>query len=248
MNIQLLVCDLDGTAIPKATAGLPSKKVIEAIQRAKKYCHVSIATGRPLELCEPILASLGIEDLCILNGGSHLYSCKTKQYVWKKEIDPQLLQTIFKELRGFDYLVADEKHLLRSSIKTYCPTDPVALSCIFAMPHTTATSIVKKIEQYPGVNAYIVSSWTEGAYDIHITHELANKKYALVSLASHLNIDLGSTMVVGDGGNDLPLFEVAGLKVAMGNSDQTLIERADWIAPSVDDDGLAVAINKYIGS
>lgn len=53
-------------------------------------------------------------------------------------------------------------------------------------------------------------------------------------------------MVVGDGGNDLPLFELAGFKVAMGNAEEVLKKQADWIAPSVDEDGLAVAIKKFI--
>ena len=53
-------------------------------------------------------------------------------------------------------------------------------------------------------------------------------------------------MVVGDGNNDLPLFELAGWKVAMGNGADVLKEAADWIAPSVDEDGLAVAIERFI--
>jgi len=57
---------------------------------------------------------------------------------------------------------------------------------------------------------------------------------------------LAHTMVVGDSGNDLPLFERAGLKIAMGNGTKELKKRADWIAPTQEEDGLAVAIRKYI--
>jgi len=246
MDIQALVFDLDGTAVPKDPNGMPSQKVIEAVQKAKEKCHVSIATGRPLELCLPILDALQLVDLCILNGGSHLYSRSTNEYVWKKEIAPDTLQQIFSKLRKFDYQVADEKWLERVSIKEYYPKDSIALSCIFAVSKVDVLSITNTIKQFDGVTSHSMSSWTNDLYDIHITHELATKKHALESLASHLNIELDKVMVVGDGGNDLPLFELAGLKIAMGNSEIELINHADWVAPSVNEDGLAVAIEKYI--
>lgn len=248
IDIQAIVFDLDGTAIPKNPKGMPSKRVIDAVQKAKEKCHVSIATGRPLELCMPILDALQIDDLCILNGGSHLYSRKTNEYVWKQEIPSGELQEIFSKLRNFNYQVVDEKWLERVSIKEYSPKDPIALSCIFAVSKVDAQAITNILKQLNRITSHTMSSWTNNLYDIHITHELATKKHALQSLASHLNVELDKVMVVGDGGNDIPLFDLAGLKVAMGNSDIELINYADWVTPSVDEDGLAVAIEKYIYS
>ncbi len=246
MDIQALIFDLDGTAIPKDPNGMPSQRVVEAVQKAKDKCYVSIATGRPLELCLPILDVLQIDDLCILNGGSHLYSRQTKNYIWKQEISPDILQQIFSKLRKFNYQVADEKWLERVSIKEYYPKDSIALSCIFAVSKEDVASITDTIKEFDGVTAHSMSSWTNGLYDIHITHELSTKKHALQSLASYLNVELDKVMVVGDGGNDLPLFELAGIKIAMGNSEIELINHADWVAPTVNEDGLAVAIEKYI--
>ena len=53
-------------------------------------------------------------------------------------------------------------------------------------------------------------------------------------------------MAVGDSGNDLPLFENAGFKVAMGNASPLLKQAADVVVASVKDNGLAEAIQKYI--
>jgi HAD superfamily hydrolase (TIGR01484 family) len=247
MKFKALVFDLDGTAIPKKPDGMPSQAIIDAVQEAKMVCHVSIATGRPLQLCEDILEALKIDDLCILNGGTHLYSRKTKEFVWKQEIDALVLQEMFAKLRQFDqYMVADEKRLEPVNIAEYKTNEPIGLPCIFSTSKEDAPKIVSIVKEFESVTAHPVSSWKDGTFDIHITHELATKKHALQALLSHLNVHIDEVMVAGDGGNDLPLFELAGWKVAMGNAADELKAHADWVSPSVDENGLAVAIRKFI--
>src|SRR5581483_4144627 len=51
---------------------------------------------------------------------------------------------------------------------------------------------------------------------------------------------------VGDGPNDAPLLEAAGLAVAMGNAAPPLKAIAHVVVPSVHEDGLAVAIERYV--
>jgi hydroxymethylpyrimidine pyrophosphatase-like HAD family hydrolase len=51
---------------------------------------------------------------------------------------------------------------------------------------------------------------------------------------------------VGDSYNDYSLLMASGLKVAMGNAVKELKDVADYIAPSVDEDGLAEVIERYI--
>lgn len=247
MKISALVFDLDGTAIPKHPDGMPSQAVIDAVQEAKKICPVSIATGRPYDLCKDILDALKIDDLCIVNGGTHMFSRKEDKFVWKQEIDETTLQALFGKLKKFStYDVADEKNLDRVSILSYDISQPIALPCIFSTSREDANEMLDICREFKDVTAHAVSSWKDGTFDIHITHELATKKHALQSLIARLNVDIEEVMVAGDGGNDLPLFELAGWKVAMGNAADELKAQADWIAPSVDADGLAVAIRKFV--
>lgn len=247
MNIQALVFDLDGTAIPQTFDGMPSAAVIAAVKAAKKRCHVSIATGRPYAYAKHILEALGIEDLCILSGGSSIYSCKTNAYIWKQEMDPKFLQEVFFKLKRFGaHIMEDDRQLGRVRLADYHPSGNICLSCIFAVTQPEADEICSTVGETSGLVAHAMGSWTPDVYDVHITHELATKKHALQALLSRLNVDHKHVMVVGDGGNDLPLFELAGLKIAMGNAAQELKDKADWVAPSVYQDGLAVAIEKYI--
>lgn len=247
MNIQTLVFDLDGTAIPQTFDGMPSQKVIDAVAAAKKHCHVSIATGRPYSYAKHILEKLGIEDLCILSGGSCLYSCATNEYVWKQQLDIPLLEEALYKLKNFNIReVEDTVQVGHVSFHQYHPTGTIDLVCLYAVTKEESREIVAIVNETKGLVAHAMGSWTIGTYDVHITHELATKKHALQSLLARLNVDHKNVMVVGDGGNDIPLFELAGLKVAMGNGAEDLKAIADWVAPSVDDDGLAVAIEKYI--
>ena len=51
-----------------------------------------------------------------------------------------------------------------------------------------------------------------------------------------------SSVGVGDGANDLEMIEYCGLGIAMGNADQELKNKADWITSDVNDNGLKNAI------
>ncbi|MFA6571603.1 MAG: HAD family hydrolase [Bacteroidota bacterium] len=247
MNIQALIFDLDGTAIPSRIDGMPSQVVIDAVRKAKKICHVSVATGRPYSYAKDILEALKIDDLCILNGGSSLYSCKTNEYVWKQEMDIHLLEEVVFKLKAFHaHDVEDDSLRGKVKLSDYHPKGPICLTCIFSVNHAESEEIIDIVKKTSGLIAHAMNSHTLGMYDVHITHELATKKHALQSLLARLNVDHTHVMVVGDGGNDVPLFELAGIKVAMGNGAEKLKELADWIAPGVDDDGLAVAIEKFI--
>lgn len=246
-NLQALVFDLDGTAIPVAIDGVPSVAVIAAVAAAKKLCHVSVATGRTYEECQLVLEALNIEDICILNGGSHLYSRKTNEYLWKLEVDQPTLAKVFQSLQQFNhYLAANEKRPTLVPLTEYQTDEPVGLAWISGVSKADADVMVEILNAFENINVHAVASWKIGAFDIHITNKLATKKHALQSLLEKIQVDPKHTMVVGDGTNDVPLFELAGWKVAMGNATQVLKERADWIAPTVAEDGLAVAIHKFI--
>ena len=56
----------------------------------------------------------------------------------------------------------------------------------------------------------------------------------------------GELMAFGDGGNDLTMLEFAGKGIAMANSQKHVLEIADEVTLSNDEDGVAVMVEKYI--
>ncbi|HEU0059773.1 MAG TPA: HAD hydrolase family protein, partial [Hyphomicrobiaceae bacterium] len=52
--------------------------------------------------------------------------------------------------------------------------------------------------------------------------------------------------VLGDGSNDLPMFAVAGLSIAMGNAGDEVKARADLVTAANDEEGFAQAVEQLI--
>lgn len=74
----------------------------------------------------------------------------------------------------------------------------------------------------------------------------ATKGQALARLAGWLGIARSEVMAIGDQGNDTDMVAWAGLGVAMGNAVPQVKAVADYIAPPVDEDGAAVAIERFL--
>jgi Cof subfamily protein (haloacid dehalogenase superfamily) len=83
-------------------------------------------------------------------------------------------------------------------------------------------------------------------YYLDITHPLANKGIALSELAKLLAISLAEIAVIGDGGNDVAMFERSGLSIAMGNASPEVREAADFVTDGNHQDGFANAIERFI--
>ena len=68
----------------------------------------------------------------------------------------------------------------------------------------------------------------------------------LRNLCQYLGIEAEETMAFGDGENDWPMLEAAGIGVAMENGAPFLKERADRIAASNREEGVAEAIRQWV--
>lgn len=74
----------------------------------------------------------------------------------------------------------------------------------------------------------------------------ASKGAALELVANRLGIAREATMAFGDGNNDIPMIEWAGLGVAMGTAKAHVQAAADTIAPPFDKDGLGIFIEQLM--
>jgi hypothetical protein len=83
-------------------------------------------------------------------------------------------------------------------------------------------------------------------YYLDFTHPLANKGAALSELAKLLVIPTAQIAVIGDGGNDVAMFERSGLSIAMGNADPDVQRAADFVTDRNDQDGFAKAIAWFV--
>jgi Cof subfamily protein (haloacid dehalogenase superfamily) len=84
------------------------------------------------------------------------------------------------------------------------------------------------------------------AYYLDITHPEANKGSAVQSICAFLGIQPRQTAVIGDMTNDLAMFKVAGLAIAMGQAPPSVKAAADVVARSNTEDGFANAVERFV--
>ena len=82
---------------------------------------------------------------------------------------------------------------------------------------------------------------------LDITLTGVNKGKALDRLTRSLGVPLERTVALGDGPNELEMFERAGLSVAMANAQPHVRAAAQWVAPAHDEGGVAWAMHALLG-
>ena len=73
-----------------------------------------------------------------------------------------------------------------------------------------------------------------------------NKGDALARLSQIMDIPVSQIMGIGDNLNDLPLVQAAGFGVAMGSGAPETKAAADFVTTPYEEDGVAVAIERFI--
>ncbi len=99
-------------------------------------------------------------------------------------------------------------------------------------------------QQYTPAELYFTKSV---ATFFEATHPLVNKGTAVRYLAEEmLELRPENVMAIGDNFNDLEMIQYAGIGVAMGTAPDAVKTAAHWVAPDVESDGAAVAIERFV--
>lgn len=83
-------------------------------------------------------------------------------------------------------------------------------------------------------------------YSIDVTDPLANTGEVVLALSDAFDVPARRVAAIGDGANDVPMFERCGVSIAMGNASPKVQQVARFLAPSNADDGFATAIEQFI--
>lgn len=248
MSYELLLLDIDGTTVASNREALPSKRVIEAVKKAQGKIKVAFVTGRPLDLAQPVINALGLEGPSAFNGGAEVIDVASGKIVKSQELDVAALQELVRLALPFGYSTHTDESQYADALKT--PEDVASTTAKLLIRAVEKNDVVRLLEQLNGVPsaaAHPTTSW-EGSdvVDIHITHEHATKRYGAEQLIALFGLTKEQVIAVGDSHNDVPLLKAAGLKVVMGDAPDEVKQLADYIAPSLADDGVADVIERFI--
>jgi Cof subfamily protein (haloacid dehalogenase superfamily) len=90
------------------------------------------------------------------------------------------------------------------------------------------------------------TTWS-GDHLMEISSTGITKAATLARLADELGVAAADVMAFGDMPNDIAMLEWAGTSYAVANADPSVIEAADHVAPSNDDDGVARVLMETFG-
>ena len=85
-------------------------------------------------------------------------------------------------------------------------------------------------------------------YFLEFAHPDVSKGSGLAFVADRLGFGAAETVACGDGENDRELLDWAGFGVAVANAHEDVLERADLVIPSVQEDGVAALLEAYLDS
>jgi HAD superfamily hydrolase (TIGR01484 family) len=249
MKYRAIISDIDGTLIPNDPHALPSKRVKSAIRKVlKKGIKFVLATGRPLNMLQYILDDLNYSGLLILDNGAIIYDANLRKNLWESTLTNRDANEVLKLALTYVDEIGTSTNIGRlNHITEIDPQIKVYKHCVIGLTPSQADAFVDTIQnKYKRLSVVRASSY-EGhdRLDVYVANANATKQHAVLKLSELLQIPTKEMVALGDHYNDFPLFMACGFKIAMGNAVEDLKAIADDIAPSVAEDGAAVAIEKY---
>lgn len=245
--------DVDGTIVKYDYFALPSQNVKTSIQKAQKKLIVCLVTGRSFGYITEILEELKITTgFAIVNNGANVVDLSDGKVIYDQPLNLADAKSIIKILveENIQFYVKqryDHKALIEGHFKKGQKLEKAYM--IFtdeSYDSKKIDKIIDKIHKLPNVNVHKGRHKNPNKYGINVSHVNATKLNGVVAIERELKIKREDMIGVGDGTNDFPLLMACGLKIAMGNAVPELKEIADYIAPSVEEDGVVDIIEKFV--
>jgi HAD superfamily hydrolase (TIGR01484 family) len=243
---RAIIFDLDGTTVKNAKGAKPSQKVIDAIISAQTVVHTIFATGRNWKLAKDLAKTLNIKVPVVTLGGSQVIDPLTGKIIWEQDLDPGIAEKVIEIAKSFPGTkIYDNDTNKTGSLKTYKIKPAMSSVCLY-VDEKLVNEFVKQVKKIPLLLVETTPGWIKGMNEVAVKHIHATKFMALQTVAKKLGLNPKECVGVGDSGNDITLLNFCGTKIAMGNATERLKELAHHIAPTVDEDGLAWVIEKFI--
>ena len=246
MQYKLLVLDVDGVLVTSKDAQV-SPVVVDAVAKIKDRVTVTLCTGRTKADVQRVLDSLGLADSYhVIESGAKVLA-PDGSYAYEKLLLNKDIRAIYTASQGAvaGFAVCTKGQWLDFHEGELYPD--VTTVSLHSHSQDQTKKILETIKPLQATYHIAVGShWQipEGNF-ILITNKDASKKFGIEYIQQKLGITKEETVAIGDMPNDLPLFEASGLKIAMGNAHEELKKQADFITKSIDEDGVASAIQMY---
>ena len=253
-DIRLVLTDLDDTMVEhmQHTVSDVNRQAVIAVE--ERGIRVAAISGRAYKHAKDTLNVLGIDGLCILDGGATIVQSTTGDVVWKKWLDAEKIRQVLAVLKRHcheAYFTSTSDMVVLSEVEINdINEDAAAIYAVTDDAHKFAL-ISEELSEITDIALFMSAHDShpdtgETLPGIHIMHANADKFHGAEALRGILHIQKSNTLAIGNGDNDLPLFRNAELKIAVGNATESLKREADYIVASYDNDGFAEAMYRFV--
>lgn len=253
---KALFFDIDGTLVSFETHKIP-QSAVEAIAKAKAAGNkIIISTGRPSAIINNLsqLEDKNLIDGYITMNGAYCYVGDQVLYRHPIPQEQAIELSHFCKHNGFPCIFVGEHSMTIANPKPWAisiftddmHTPPIPFTdyeaplrhTLFQISPFFTAEQQKEIEpQLPGCE---LGRWHPKFVDI--TARGCTKAKGIDIILNHFGMTIDDAIAFGDGGNDIPMLRHAGIGVAMGNANTEVKAQANYITASIDDDGIAHAI------
>ena len=272
MKYKLVAIDMDGTLLNSDNK--VSSRNMETLHKAiNEGIYIVLSTGRILESALYYSKSMELKNPIVACNGA-IVSCEDgKDIIYEKHMDIRASKkvmelaeknniyyhfydkdTFYTRVVGdeiFKFYQSGDEKFKKQRINTRVLDDPIGFletekpiiyKFVFIEDDKDKLlSFREKLKDIENIN--ISSSWSN---NVEVMNEGVSKGNALKHLCETLNIDKSEVVAIGDNENDISMFKMAGLAVAMGNGDEVIKEHSHIITDTNDENGVANAIEKYV--
>lgn len=264
MKYKLVAVDIDGTLLNDE--GIMTQKTIDSIKKAvKKGILFVLCTGRPIQGVKNYYEILDLDSPIITYNGAMVVMSKSKEILYEQTLSVNGARNILnlgKKLKT-NMIVWSNNQLyvyeVNEKINEYKKISNIEPILIDQDEKKIIQQGITKIiwhDNIDKINSYLhilenekekeFSYYTSRPIFLEFVNNNISKAFAMEKIGECFQIKQEEMIAIGDGFNDLPMIEWAGMGVAMGNAPIEIKEKADYITLSNEEDGVAYVLDKFI--
>lgn len=263
---RLLALDLDGTLLNNRKQITP-RTYDTLMQAQQKGLRIAITSGRPLPGIRDIAHELRLSEhggFMIGYNGGLILDCSNDKILYSKQLSPSVYPLLYQYSlpQDFTILCYTSTHVVSEDTSNEYVQ---YVSRANKMPVKQVASFLEEIKT-PQSKFLIVGEGEklalleqqmkeelEGQLSVYRSEPFLlellplgiDKANGLQHLIGHMGIKREEVMACGDGFNDLSMIQFAGMGVAMQNAQAIVRQSADYITRSNEEDGVAVAVERF---
>ncbi|ATA90462.1 HAD family hydrolase [Capnocytophaga stomatis] len=226
---KIFVFDVGNTLIEKPNNHMNFELIQDLFTLQKQGNLIGLATMRNLTMLEKLISQLRFDFIIALNGAYVI--CKNNILIDSPIDDFELIQFLN---------ILKSKEIQYELYKKYNITNSIEEEgCVYGIKIKNCSDHIDFLRE--NFHSFIFYSWEDGKIcDVHSTNTSKSKAMELV--CNYYNISLQNSIVFGDGFNDIDLFKLCNISVAMETAPDELKQVASFVTKSVSNNGVSWAL------